>query len=90
MSDLEAFLRFGLDAQIQYFGDVGLAPQKNSLAKASTKDWKIEARVLSAETDKRILAYTVTTPEGLLAFETESDQKNNLDDRISGQAAGKH
>jgi len=64
-SDLEAFRMVGLDAQIQYFEETEL----------STSNWKDEAVVINDESDKKITLYTIHTPEGILTYKTEGDQK---------------
>jgi uroporphyrinogen-III decarboxylase len=75
ISALEAFRRFGLDAQIQYFGEVGQAQDESAAAGVSTSQWRIEPRVVSADPDDRIVQVTVTTPEGTLTYETAGNRK---------------
>jgi uroporphyrinogen-III decarboxylase len=65
MTDLEAFLKVGLDAQIQYMAK-GIS---------SSKTWKDEAIVITDEPDKKITYHTIHTPEGTLSYRTEGDQK---------------
>jgi uroporphyrinogen-III decarboxylase len=65
MTDLEAFRKVGLDAQIQYPGE-GIF---------STTTWKNEANVIKADPDKKITHHTIHTPEGTLSYKTEGDQK---------------
>lgn len=64
-SDLEAFQMVGLDAQIQYFEETEL----------STSNWRDEAVVINDEPDKRTTHHTIQTPEGILTYKTEGDQK---------------
>ena len=65
MSDLEAFQKVGLDAQIQYPAEAVL----------SSESWKHEAKVLGDEPDKKITRHTIHTPGGPLSYKTEGDQK---------------
>jgi hypothetical protein len=65
MTALEAFRKVGLDAQIQFPGEV--VPDSPT--------WKDETTVLGKNPDKKIARHTIHTPEGTLFFETESDQK---------------
>jgi uroporphyrinogen-III decarboxylase len=75
ISDLEAFEKFGLDAQIQHLGEVGQTQDGTATSKTSTKDWQVMAQVISDSPDKRLVDYTITTPEGRLTFQTEGNQK---------------
>lgn len=65
ISDLEAFRKVGLDAQIQY-------PAEET---ENAKDWKVEAVVIGSEQDKKITRHSVQTPGGNLSYKTEGDQK---------------
>ena len=44
ISDLEAFDRFGMDAQAQYFGEMGQTQDESASLKASSPQWKIDGR----------------------------------------------
>ena len=65
ITDLEAFRKVGLDAQIQF----------DEKGTASSRTWMDEVVVLSDEPDKKILRHVILTPEGTLAFKTEGDKK---------------
>lgn len=65
MSELEACVKFGLDAQVQY------SENKN----ISTGEWRIEADVLSADLERRIIRTTAATPEGCMTWTTEGNLK---------------
>jgi uroporphyrinogen-III decarboxylase len=65
MTDLEAFRKVGLDAQIQYPGE-GIF---------SSAEWKNEAAVIKSGPEKKITHHTIHTPEGTLTYKTEGDQK---------------
>jgi uroporphyrinogen decarboxylase len=75
-SDLEAFQRVGLDAQIQYFEDMDQYWLVDSdFSKLSTGNWKDEPRIISDDPENRIIHHTVSTPEGILTYKTEGDRK---------------
>lgn len=65
ISDLEAFRKVGLDAQIQH--DV---PET-----ATSRTWMDDVVVLSDEPDKKISHHVIQTPDGTLTFKTEGDKK---------------
>jgi hypothetical protein len=75
-SDIEAFRRVGLDAQIQYFQDMAQFWLVDAdFRKMNTEGWRDEARVISADPDNRIVHHTIRTPEGLLTYKTAGDRK---------------
>jgi hypothetical protein len=65
ITDLEAFRKVGLDAQIQY----------DETGAASSRAWTDEIVVSSDEPDKKITHHVIHTPGGTLAFKTEADRK---------------
>lgn len=65
MTDLEAFQKVGLDAQIQYSAE----------GVSCSKKWEDETIIISDETDKKITHHTIHTQEGTLSYKTEGDQK---------------
>ena len=65
MTDLEAFQKVGLDAQIHYPAE-GIS---------SSKTWKDEATIISDKPGKKITHHKIHTPEGNLSYKTEGDQK---------------
>ncbi len=76
ISDIEAFKKTGLDAQIQYFEEMTqfwLVDVDTS--KFNTKTWKDEARVISKNPDNRLTHRTIHTPEGILSYKTAGDRK---------------
>jgi len=75
MSDIEAFEKFGFDAQVQYFGDVGQTQEQSAALKSSTKNWRIEPKVISADSDNHAVNYTIHTPEGTLTYNTAGNRK---------------
>jgi hypothetical protein len=76
MSDLEAFQKFGMDAQIQYFADMGQFWLVDAdYTKASTPEWRDEVDVISSDPDNRINHHTIHTPEGRLTYKTGGDRK---------------
>lgn len=76
VSDLEAFQKVGLDAQIQYFQEMDQYWLVNAdFTKMSTRDWRDEVNILSDDPDSRISYHTVHTPEGTLTYKTAGDRK---------------
>jgi uroporphyrinogen decarboxylase len=76
ISDIEAFEKFGMDAQIQYFADMGQFWVANAdFSKASTSEWRDEAQVISADPDARIVHHSIVTAEGTLTYKTGGDRK---------------
>ncbi len=76
ISDLEAFSRFGMDAQIQYFEEMGQFWLVGAdFEKASTPEWRDEAQLISSDPDHRIIHHVVHTPEGILTYKTAGDRK---------------
>jgi len=76
ISDLEAFQHFGLDAQVQYFPDMGQFWLVDAdYTKTSTAEWRDEAEHVSTDPDNRIVHHTIHTPEGTLTYETAGDRQ---------------
>jgi uroporphyrinogen decarboxylase len=76
ISDVEAFKRFGMDAQVQYFEDMGQFWLVDAdYTKASTPEWRDQVEVISADPDNRINHHTITTPQGVLTYKTGGDRK---------------
>ncbi len=76
ITDLEAFERFGMDAAVQYFQDMGQfwLPDVD-FAKFSTAQWRDDVQIVSNDPDNRIAAHTISTPEGTLTYKTAGDRK---------------
>lgn len=73
---LEAFRRFGMDAQIQYFESMGqFWLIEADFAKFSTPEWRDEGTIVSDDPDDRIVHHEIHTPEGTLAYKTAGDRK---------------
>ncbi|MBN1591526.1 MAG: hypothetical protein JW888_18575 [Pirellulales bacterium] len=73
---LEAFERFGMDAQIQYFESMGQFWLVDAdFAKFSTPEWTDEATIVSDDPDNRIVHHTIHTPGGTLGYKTAGDRK---------------
>ncbi len=73
---LEAFERFGMDAQIQYFESMGqFWLIEADFAKFSTPQWIDEAEIKSDDPEDRIVHHTIRTPEGTLTYKTAGDRK---------------
>ena len=76
ISDIEAFEKFGLDAQIQYFQSMGQFWLVNAdSTKFNTNEWIDELAVISDDPDDRIVHHTIKTPEGELTYKTAGDRK---------------
>jgi uroporphyrinogen-III decarboxylase len=75
-TDIEAFQRVGLDAQIQYFEEMAQFWLVDAdFRKINTSTWRDEAKTISAHPDNRVVHHTIHTPEGLLTYETAGDRK---------------
>jgi len=76
ISALEAFQKFGMDAQIQYFGDVGqTALVDYDFNKFSTPEWQDEVTVIDSDPEHRVAYHAIQTPKGLLTYKTRGDRK---------------
>ena len=76
ISDVEAFQKFGMDGQIQYFEDMGQFWLVDAdYTKASTPEWRDEVEVISDDPENRINHHTITSPEGMLTYKTGGDRK---------------
>jgi len=76
ISALEAFERFGMDAQIQYFESMGQFWLVDAdFATFSTPDWIDDATIVSDDPDNRIAHHTIRTPGGTLTYKTGGDRK---------------
>jgi uroporphyrinogen decarboxylase len=76
ISDLEAFRKLGMDAQIQYSESLDQYWQTDTdFTKMNVPSWHDAARIVSADPDHRVIHHTITTPEGVLTYKTEGDQK---------------
>ena len=76
ISDLEAFARFGLDAQIQYFQSMGQFWLVDAdFTKFNVNQWVDHANIVSDKPDNRIVHHTIETPEGTLTYRTAGDRK---------------
>jgi uroporphyrinogen decarboxylase len=75
-TDLEAFRRVGLDAQIQYFEELAQFWLVDAdFRKLNTTGWRDEAQVVSSDPDNRIVHHVIQTPEGRLTYKTAGDRK---------------
>ncbi|OAM88187.1 hypothetical protein OH491_06920 [Termitidicoccus mucosus] len=76
ITPLEAFKHTGLDAQIQYYADMGLSWTTDAGQNAvQAPGWREEIEIIKNEPDDRILHHTVTTPGGVLTYATGGDRK---------------
>jgi hypothetical protein len=75
ISDLEAFKHTGLDAQIQYFQDMGQFWLVDAdMTKFNTSTWRDEVVVVSSDPNCRVNHHTIHTPEGTLTYKTEGNR----------------
>lgn len=76
ISDLEAFKRTGLDAQIQYFEEMDQFWLVNAdFTRTNTKQWMDIPVVIRDDPGNRIVHHTIETPRGNLTFKTAGDRK---------------
>lgn len=76
IGDQEAFSRFGMDAQIQYFESMGQFWLVDAdLSKSSTPQWRDEVEIVSAEPDNRVTHHAILTPAGTLTYKTAGDRR---------------
>ncbi len=76
MSDLEAFKKVGLDAQIQYFEEMDQFWVVDSdPTQFNTKTWKDVPDILSRDPEQRIVHHNIFTPDGTLTYKTEGNRK---------------
>ncbi|MFB3788937.1 MAG: uroporphyrinogen decarboxylase family protein [bacterium] len=70
ISDIEAFEKFGFDAQAQYFGNTGQVQEGGASLSALASDWILEEKVIDRDPNHRISHYTIHTPGGDLSYKT--------------------
>jgi hypothetical protein len=76
ISPLEAFQKFGMDAQIQHYGDVGQSALVDyDFTKFSTAEWHDEFTVVSSDPDNRLVHHAIRTPAGILTYKTRGDRR---------------
>ncbi|MCF7937665.1 MAG: uroporphyrinogen decarboxylase family protein [Spirochaetales bacterium] len=76
ISDLEAFEEVGLDAQIQYFADMGQFWLVDAdFTKINTPQWRDEPEIINDDPDDRRTRHVITTPEKVLTYETAGNSK---------------
>jgi len=75
MDDIEAFAKFGMDAQCQYFGEVGQTQDESAALKSRTSDWRVETKVVKSDPDDREAHYTIRTPSGDLSYKTRGNRQ---------------
>ncbi|MHC4561660.1 MAG: uroporphyrinogen decarboxylase family protein [Planctomycetota bacterium] len=76
MTDLEAFQKFGMDAQVQYFQSMGQFWLVNAdFSKFNTLEWIDDVEAVSTDPDNRIAHHTIRTPEGKLIYKTAGNRR---------------
>lgn len=76
LSALDAFRRFGMDAQIQYFESMGQFWLVDAdFSKFSTRDWQDDATVVDPDPEHRVVRHAIRTPGGVLTYATEGNRK---------------
>jgi len=76
ITDLEAFERTGLDAQIQYFEEMDQFWLVDAdFTKTNTKLWYDTPIIISDDPDNRIVHHSIETPGGKLTYKTAGDRK---------------
>ena len=83
ISALDAFRMFGMDASLQYFGEMGQLSQDTGRRYAAgatyvrydSPEWREDVKVISDDPDDRVYHNTVTTPAGTLTYKTAGNRK---------------
>jgi uroporphyrinogen-III decarboxylase len=76
ISALDAFGRFGMDAQIQYFQSMGqFWLVESDMNRFNTADWIDETNAVKDDPDDRIVHHTIRTPGGTLTYKTAGNRK---------------
>ncbi|MGQ9473810.1 MAG: uroporphyrinogen decarboxylase family protein [Candidatus Caldatribacteriaceae bacterium] len=76
MSELEAFMYFGMDAAVQYVEEMEQFWLTNpDFSRFSTPTWRHEVTVVRNDPDDWEYHHTITTPEGNLTYKTSGNQK---------------
>jgi uroporphyrinogen-III decarboxylase len=76
ISAIEAFRKFGMDAQIQYFGDTAQTMMSEyDSNKYSSPGWREEIKVISSNPDDHIEHHAIRTPAGTLTYQTRGDRR---------------
>lgn len=76
ISELEACIKIGFDAQIQYFEDMAQFWVTHAdFEKFNTKNWSDIPEVIKDDPDDRKVHHTIETPEGNLTYKTAGDRK---------------
>lgn len=76
ISDIEAFKKCGMDAQIQYFEDMAQFWLVDAdFTKVNTSTWKDEPEIISNNPENRVTYHKITTPEGILTYKTAGNTK---------------
>lgn len=76
ITPLEAFRRFGLDAQIQHFQDMGQFWLVGAdFERFSTPTWRDQATAIDHDPDHRVCHHVIHTPGGELTYKTEGNRK---------------
>ncbi len=76
ITPLEAFERYAMDAQIQYFESMGQFWLVDAdFAKFSTPQWIDDVTVVRDDPDDRIIHHEIRTPDGTLTYKTAGDRK---------------
>ncbi|MEN6560752.1 MAG: uroporphyrinogen decarboxylase family protein [Acidobacteriota bacterium] len=74
-SELEAFAAAGLDAAVQFSQDLGNYWLRDAdFGRFSSPEWRDEATVLGAGSDRRVVRHTITTPGGVLTYAAEGNR----------------
>ena len=92
ISDLEAFARFGMDAQIQYFESMGQFWLVDAdFTKSSTPEWRDEVKTVSATTRTTASSITPSTrPKAYADLQDGRRPQDHVDHRVPDQARRGH
>lgn len=76
MSELEAFVYFGMDAAVQYVQEMEqFWIAKPDFSRFSTPTWRHEVTVVRSNPEDWEYHHTITTPEGVLTYRTAGNRK---------------
>ncbi len=76
ISDLEACIQTGFDAQIQYFEEMAQFWLVDAdFSKLNITTWRDIPQIISDDPDDRRIHHTIETPQGNLTYKTEGDRK---------------
>ena len=78
ISDIEAFEKLGLDAQIQYFPDMDIYWHFGTeLTKFPSPQWDAQVKIVSDKWNDRVVHHSIRTPKGQLSYKMAGDGRTS-------------